>query len=57
MVPGRDEIWKEETIKNTSEHQFRQEFECLDGNTLVEIFDNETGITSKIKIKDLYDLV
>jgi hypothetical protein len=27
MVPGRDEIWKEETIKNTSEHQFRQEFE------------------------------
>lgn len=28
MVPGRDEIWKEETIKNTSEEQFRQEFEC-----------------------------
>jgi len=27
MVPGRDEKWKEETIKNTSEHQFRQEFE------------------------------
>jgi len=27
MVPGRDEEWKEETIKNTSEHQFRQEFE------------------------------
>ena len=26
-VPGRDEAWKEETIKNTSEHQFRQEFE------------------------------
>lgn len=28
MVPGRDEKWKEETIKNTSEDQFRQEFEC-----------------------------
>lgn len=27
MVPGRDEAWKEETIRNTSEHQFRQEFE------------------------------
>jgi len=27
MVPGRDENWKEETIRNTSEHQFRQEFE------------------------------
>ena len=27
-VPGRDEKWKEETIKNTSERQFTQEFEC-----------------------------
>jgi len=27
MVPGRDEKWKEETIRNTSEEQFRQEFE------------------------------
>lgn len=26
-VPGRDEKWKEETIRNTSEEQFRQEFE------------------------------
>lgn len=27
MVPGRDDKWKEETIRNTSEEQFRQEFE------------------------------
>jgi hypothetical protein len=27
-VPGRDEKWKEETIKNTSESQFQTEFEC-----------------------------
>ena len=27
-VPGRDEKWKEETIANTSEQQFQQEFEC-----------------------------
>ncbi len=27
-VPGRDEKWKEETIKNTSESQFATEFEC-----------------------------
>ena len=27
-VPGRDEKWKEETIKNTSEAQFRTEFDC-----------------------------
>jgi hypothetical protein len=28
QVPGRDENWKAETIKNTSERQFTQEFEC-----------------------------
>ena len=27
-VPGRDEEWKAETIKNTSEAQFNTEFEC-----------------------------
>jgi hypothetical protein len=27
-VPGRDDKWKEETIRNTSEDQFRVEFEC-----------------------------
>jgi hypothetical protein len=27
MVPGRDQKWKEETIRNTSEEQFQQEFE------------------------------
>jgi hypothetical protein len=27
-VPGRDTKWKEETIRNTSEVQFTQEFEC-----------------------------
>ena len=38
MVPGRDDAWKEETIKNTSEHQFRQEFETEflgSSNTLI----------------------
>ena len=27
-VPGRDEVWKEQTIANTSEQQFKVEFEC-----------------------------
>ena len=27
-VPGRDEEWRDEIIRNTSEEQFRQEFEC-----------------------------
>ena len=38
MVPGRDEDWKRQTIANTSEDQFRQEFECEfigSANTLI----------------------
>jgi Terminase large subunit, T4likevirus-type, N-terminal/Terminase RNaseH-like domain/LAGLIDADG-like domain len=37
-VPGRDEAWKEKTIRATSEDQFRQEFECEflgSANTLI----------------------
>jgi hypothetical protein len=38
QVPGRDQKWKEETIRNTSEEQFRVEFECEfigSSNTLI----------------------
>jgi len=38
QVPGRDAAWKEQTIKNTSESQFRVEFECEfigSSNTLI----------------------
>lgn len=38
QIPGRDQAWREETISNTSEDQFRQEFECEflgSSNTLI----------------------
>jgi hypothetical protein len=38
QVPGRDAKWKEETIRNTSEHNFAVEFECEfigSSNTLI----------------------
>ena len=38
QVPGRDQKWREETIRNTSERQFQQEFETEflgSSNTLV----------------------
>lgn len=28
QVPGRDEEWKAEVVRNTSEEQFRQEYDC-----------------------------
>ena len=57
MVPGRDDAWKEETIRNTSERQFQQEFECVDGDTIVEIKDNKTKEIFKIRMRDLYDFI
>jgi Terminase large subunit, T4likevirus-type, N-terminal/Terminase RNaseH-like domain len=41
QVPGRDENWKLETIRNTSEEQFKQEFECEflgSSNTLIDAY-------------------
>ena len=38
QVPERDEEWKQKTIRNTSERQFQQEFECSflgSSNTLI----------------------
>ena len=59
-VPGRDEAWKKETIKNTSEEQFRQEFECeflgstatlIDGRKLAQI-----PFKTPIKSKNGFDI-
>lgn len=57
MVPGRDEHWKQETIRNTSEEQFRQEFECVDGDTIIEVYDKKTKEEYRVRIKDLYELI
>jgi len=46
QVPGRDARWKEETIKNTSERQFTQEFEC-------EFLGSQDTLISASKLKSL----
>ena len=43
-VPGRDEKWKETTIRNTSAEQFQQEFEC-------EFLGSVDTLISPVKIK------
>ena len=45
-VPGRDEAWKEQTIKNTSEAQFNTEFEC-------EFLGSIDTLVSPAKLKTL----
>jgi len=45
-VPGRDEAWKEATIRNTSEEQFQSEFEC-------EFLGSVDTLISPAKIKSM----
>ena len=45
-VPGRDEEWKERTIRNTSPEQFQQEFEC-------EFLGSVNTLISPAKIKNM----
>jgi hypothetical protein len=46
QVPGRDEKWKQETIRNTSEEQFREEFEC-------EFLGSSSTLISGLKLRML----
>ena len=45
-VPGRDEAWKEQTIANTSEQQFKVEFEC-------EFLGSVNTLNQSSKVKNL----
>lgn len=45
-VPGRDEKWREMTIRNTSEEQFAQEFAC-------EFLGSSNTLISPTKLKNL----
>ena len=59
-VPGRDEEWKEQTIRNTSEKQFAVEFECEflgSSDTLIDahklrhlVFENPVEHNENLKI-------
>lgn len=59
-VPGRDEEWKQQTIRNTSERQFAVEFECEflgSSNTLIDpnklrmlTFDNPLRYNETLKV-------
>lgn len=59
MVPGRDEAWKKETIENTSEEQFRQEFESLCYDTKINIVAEKNDLcyneNYEITIGELYE--
>jgi len=45
-IPGRDEAWKQQTIKNTSADQFAQEFGC-------EFLGSQSTLINSAKLKTL----
>ena len=45
-VPGRDDVWREQTIANTSEAQFKVEFEC-------EFLGSVNTLINPAKLKNL----
>jgi len=55
-VPGRDEKWKAQTIANTSEQQFKVEFECLSGETNLEIMYDDDKLET-ITMEKLYEKI
>lgn len=52
-VPGRDESWYEETIKNIGKIQFAQEYECIFRRETINIRCNDK--TYEVEIGDLYE--
>jgi hypothetical protein len=56
-VPGRDEKWKNETISALGDvGTFRREFECVTGETLVTILNNNDELRT-ITIEELYKML
>lgn len=54
-VPGRDQKWKEETINNTSEQQFRQEHMCeFLGSTNTLIDPNKLSVLTYLQPTEMH---
>jgi hypothetical protein len=54
--PLRDDAWKEQQIKNTSERQFDAEFNCVSGDTEITVQDEYNNIYT-LPIEEFYEWV
>lgn len=57
LVPGRDEKWKEDTLNamNHNLQQFAQEYDCVDGNTMITIRNKTTDEITTIPINSFFN--
>jgi hypothetical protein len=56
-TPGRDEEFKRQTIRNTSQQQWDQEFGCVGPDTMLTLRDKETGEIIHIRAIDAFDFL
>jgi hypothetical protein len=54
-VPGRDEKFKEDTIKNLGQRVWNQEFECVEKDTIIRIRNKNTNEIKEIPISELLE--
>ncbi len=51
--PGRDDDFKKQFMDKLGERKWRQEFECVAGDTIITVRNTETNLIEKITISDL----
>jgi len=55
QVPGRDEKWAKEQVKNLGMVKFNQEFNCITGDTYIDVYDTEEDKIKTITIENLFE--
>jgi hypothetical protein len=53
VIPGRDQVFKQKTIATFGPERWKQEYECVSGETLVTIRDVNSGEIRTIPINTL----
>lgn len=56
-IPGRDENFKKRIIEEFGEPRWKQEFECVEKYTLINIRNKQTGEIKTVPIGELYNNV
>jgi len=54
-VPGRDNEWAREQLRNLGKVKFAQEFACVTGDTIITIKDDLTNKIYNISIQDFFE--
>jgi len=54
-VPGRDDEWAQEQLKNLGPQKFAQEFSCVSGDTIITTEDTSDGNIYQLTIEEFFE--